>query len=289
MAIDVPGQQRAVINYVMRDRDGNAVDLSGCLCTNTDGSLGMDDIEDCPCEYKMVFRMVEYLSGGRGKEFEVTIEDAETGKVSVTLAPDDTQHPGVYFGEFALVICGSELTDDATHDTTVLFSNKLSLVVGRNMWNNRMNCDSPAGPPSIAEIRLHLRDTHPGESYLLEGVAFSDEEILQAMWLPVQFWNETPPDIARFTTATFPYRYNWLMAITGYLFLTVAEHQRRNNLTYSAGGLQINDQNREANYEGAAQRRLNEWRSFVRMKKSELNLAMGFGSVGSDYGRRGLF
>lgn len=288
MAIDVPGQQQAVIQYTMRDPQGNVVDLSNCLCEDTDGSLSMDDVEGCPCAYKIIFRLVEYLSGGRGKEFPVEIVDAQTGKLSVTLSPDDTRQPGVYFGEFALVVCNSENEEGAT-DTTVLFSNRLYVVIGRNLWNNHMSSCSPAGPPSIAEVRLHLRDSQADESYLLDNVAFADEEILQAIWLPVQYWNEIPPNIGSHTTVTFPYRYHWLMAIAGYLFLTVAEQQRRNNLTYSAGGVQVNDQNREPNYEAAAKRRLDEWRAFVRMKKSELNLEMGYGSFGSDYGHFGAF
>lgn len=281
-AVEIKGQQKARIEHVMTDIHGAPVDLRNCLCLDENSVSLSESNSECPCRYKLVFRMCEYLSGG-GKEYEAEVVDGEAGKVAVNLLPEDTTLPGVYFGEFALIECDADVSDNPTGDTTVVFSNKLYVIVGRNLWNNRMNCVSPAGPPSIAEVRLHLRDSSADESYLLDNVAFSDEEIAQATYLPVQYWNEIPPPIGLFNTNSFPYRYHWLMAITGYLFLTVAEQQRRNNLAYSAGGVQINDQNREPNYEQAADRRLKEWREFVKRKKAEINLSNAFGGVGSDY------
>lgn len=298
-AVEIKGQQAATIQYVMRDRNGVPVDLRSCLCqngssesleylgdpiTSSISSNSLGPAEDCPCNYKLVFRLCEYLSGGHGKEFPVRGVDLQHGVVAVDVAPEDTTLPGVYFGEFALIECDLNLADNSTGDSTVVFSNRIYVIIGRNLWNNRMHCGQPAGPPSIAEVRLHLRDTEASESYLLDNVAFSDEEIAMATYLPVQYWNEIPPPIGIHTTTSFPYRYHWLMAISGYLFLTVAEQQRRNNLQYSAGGVAINDQNREPNYEQAAKTRLDEWRSFVMRKKAEINLGLAFGHVGSQYG-----
>lgn len=281
-AVEVPGQQKARIEYVMRDRNGDPVDLRACLCLD-ESSVSLSESAECPCQYQLVFRLAEYLSGG-GCEFTATVVDAENGKVAVDFLPEDTTRPGVYFGEFALIECDPDLTDNPTGDSTVVFSNKLYVIVGRNLWNHRMGCVAPHGPPSIAEVRLHLRDTTSDESYLLDNVAFSDEEIAMAIYMPVQYWNEIPPPIGVFNTTNFPYRLHWLMAICGYLFLTVAEQQRRNNFAYSAGGVQINDQNREPNYEQAAERRLTDWKDFVRRKKAEINLSNAYGGIGSPYG-----
>ena len=287
-AVEIPGQQKATIEYVMRDRNGAPVDLRACLCLADDSSESFSELSsessECACPYKLVFRLAEYLSGG-GCQYPARLVDGETSKVAVDLLPENTEQPGVYFGEFALVECDMDLSDNPTGDTTVVFSNKMYVIIGRNLWNNRMSCVSPVGPPSIAEIRLHLRDTDASESYLLDNVAFSDEEIALAMYLPVQYWNEIPPPIGMHTTASFPYRYHWLMAIAGYLFLTMAEQQRRNNLAYSAGGVQVNDQNKEPSYEQAAKRRLDEYKEFVRRKKAEINLSNAFGFVGSQYSR----
>lgn len=282
-AVNVPGEQKASIDHIMRDANGQAVDLSDCLCEGDGGSLSSTSSEsagDCPCTYDMVFRLAEYLSGG-GKEYPVEVVDAKAGHVRVNLEACDTSVPGVYFGEFALVACPA----DEAQDSTVIFSNHMYVFIGRNLWNNRMNCTGPAGPPSISEIRMHLRDTEPSESFLLDNLAFSDEEIMQAIYLPVQYWNEIPPPIGTHTTANFPYRYHWLMAIAGYLFLTAAEQMRRNNLRYSASGVNIDDQNKEPNYEQAAQRRLDEFREFVKRKKAEINLSNAYGGIGSPYGR----
>lgn len=314
MAIEIPGQQKATIEHVMRDVNGAPVDLRHCLCQAGDGSSeSSESLEDADCPYVLVFRLAEYLSSCQWA-FPATVVDAANGKVSVSLRPKDTAYPGIYFGEFAVVerpdpsadrnsiglhtfACqswggGNDDTDEPTvgpppDGSVVIFSNKLYIVIGRNLWNNRMTTTGPAGPPSIAEVRLHLRDTDPSESYLLDNLAFSDEEIAMCMYLPVQYWNEIPPPIGTHTTVSFPYRYHWLMAIAGHLFLIAAEQQRRNNLAYSAGGVQVNDQNKEPNYEQAAQRRLTEYRDFVKRKKAEINLESAYGEVGSAYRQLG--
>lgn len=283
-SVEIPGEREAVINYVMRDPSGAPVDLRACLCPNgasesSSLSQSQGDNDDACCPYKLVFRLNEYLSGGTGCEFPVTAIDPANGTVAVTLTSKDTQRPGVYFGEFAMVECY-----DAGQEPVVIFSNRLYVIIGRNLWNNRMSCVAAMGPPSISEIRLHLRDTDPSESYLLDNLAFSDEEIAQALWLPVQYWNEIPPPIGTYTTANFPFRYHWLMATAGYLFLTAAEQQRRNHLNYAAGGVQVNDQDKEPNYEQAAKRRLDEYKDFVRRKKAEINLNSAYGELGSRYG-----
>lgn len=318
-AIEITGGKQVSIDYIMRDVNGTPVDLRVCMCLPTRENSDLDENSDslessvslssenssnsesvsqsasqsssqrsestsesssssseesCVCAHKMVFRLNEYLSGGQGCELPVQLVDAENGKVRVDLSETDTSRPGVYFGEFGLVECETEV---------LVFSNRVYVVIGRNLWNNRMSCTGPLGPPSISEVRLHLRDTDPSESFLLDNLAFSDEEIALAMYLPVQYWNEIPPPIGIHTTASFPYRYHWLMAIAGYLFLTAAEQQRRNNLQYAASGVQVNDQNREPNYEQASQRRLEEFKLFVRRKKAEINLENAWGGLGSTY------
>lgn len=276
--VEIPGQQKATIEYTMRDRTGVPLDLRMCLCTEE--TSGDSISAGCGCDYRLVFRLGEFVSGG-SKEFTARLVDPENGKVAVDFVPDDTRYPGIYFGEFAVIECPAN--DPAGQDSTVVFSSKLHVVIGRNLWNVRNGCSGIAGPPSFAEVRLFLRDTDPNESFLLENLAFSDEEITLATYLPVQYWNETPPPIGTYNTANFPFRYHWLIAITAHLFLIAAEQQRRNNLAYSAGGVQINDQNREANYEQAAKNRMDEWKTFVRTKKVEININNCWGSVGSPY------
>jgi hypothetical protein len=62
--------------------------------------------------------------------------------------------------------------------------------------------------------------------------------------------------------------------------MIAAEQNRANNLQYTAGGTAVNDQNKEVPYESAADRRLQEWRSFVMRKKASINIQAGFGGIG---------
>jgi len=201
------------------------------------------------------------------------------GTVKITLEPEQTSYPGVFIGQFSLVqVAAAEDEDDIT-----ILSNMFYVVIGRNLTRLSGSVNM-TGPPTIPEVRLFLRDTAPEESYLLESVRFADEEIAYAIQLPVMYWNEVPPPLSpAYTTANFPYRYHWLIAITGYLFMIAAEQNRANNLQYTAGGTAVNDQNKEMPYEAAADRRLTEWRSFVQAKKASLNIALGFGNLGSGY------
>lgn len=303
-AYSIPGAQRACIEHVMRDVNGNPVNIATCLGIETSSSsLSSNSSQsqsqsssssqsqssqssqssEAPCSGHAVrFRLGEYLTCG-GTEFEVTVVDAAQGVVKVCFEPEDLNCPGIFFGEFAIV----ELSEDPASDNcreTVIFSNHVYVIIGTNLWQQRVCGPCAAGPLSIAEVRMHLRDSGPEESYLLDNVAFSDEEIIHAMTLPVQYWNEIPPPIGvYYNTGSFPYRYHWLMATSGYLFLTVAEQQRRNNLQYAAGGVQVNDQAKEPNYETAAKRRIDEFKDFVRRMKASINLEMGYGGVGSPY------
>lgn len=140
------------------------------------------------------------------------------------------------------------------------------------------------GPPSIAEIRLHLRDSSPAESYLLEHLMFDDAEIALAIARPVMYWNEIPPPLdVVYNTQTFPFRYHWLEGICANLFMMVAEQFRRNQLSYSAGGLSVDDQNKEAGYERAGQARWQAYREWVRATKASINLESCYGEVTSSY------
>lgn len=283
--IKLQSAQKATIEFTLRGPNGNPVDLRDCTCTDNGGSLSLSASVaegECDCPYKVVFRLREYLAGGTILQSEATIVDAAAGKVAVTLESINTNISGVYFGQFAVIECDSELTDNPTCDTVPIFSNQFYIHVGRNLWGQGSSCGN--GPPTIAEIRMALRDSGPAESYLLDAMAFSDEEIAAATWMPIQYWNEIPPSLAyQFSTADFPYRYHWMQAIIGHLFQSCAEQQRRNTLTYSAGGIQIRDQDREPNYTEAAKARLDEWKEFVARKKAEIIYASVYQSVGSPY------
>lgn len=285
-AIPVHGGQQAIVKWQMHDGNGTPVDLTECLdCPASEPisvSLGSSEQSlgsACRAPYALKLRVRENISVGRSSydpaRFEVPayISDAATGEVRAVLTKQHTNEPGVYFAELALV--GE---DDAGLEY-VLFANTFYLYIDRSMWSHR----GPSGPPSLAEIRLHLRDSGGSENFLLDNLKFDVAEIAMAASRCVAYWNEIPPDIRSYNTQTFPYRYHWLEGICAQLFMMVAEQFRSNNLQYSAAGVSVNDQDKEQVYERAAAARQEVWTTFVRRKKSELNLEAGYGEVGSPY------
>lgn len=264
-AITITQGQCATIEWQMHDREGHPVNIEPCTDNN---------------QFKIVLRLKEQLSLGNQKtpvEVIATIVDAEIGKVSAALTSAMTGVPGVYYGEMAMVSVPAQLSQQPC----VIFSNTFSLVIARSTFDST---NQTGGPPSIAEIRLHLRDSAPGESFLLDSLMFDDAEIALAIARPVMYWNEVPPPIdAVYNTQSFPFRYHWLEGICANLFMMVAEQFRRNQFDYSAAGLSINDQNKEAGYERAGQARWQAYREWVRATKASINLESCYGEVSSPY------
>lgn len=276
--IEIPGRQTATLTLSLTNAQNQPIDLTDCLCT-PDGSLSLQsDSSDCPCAFAIRFRLREVATGPcrDSADLAVSLANAAEGQVQITLSAADTAVPGVYLGELALVACeeGSDPPEE-----TVLVSKTWYIAIGASLWS-----PSQTGPPSLAEIRLHLRDSSAVESRLLETVRFSDSEIVSAIRLPVDYWNEIPPPVARYTTSSFPFRYHWILGTTGYLFRLAAEQHRANRFDYSAGGVSVQDQNQEQAYERASEQRLSEYYAFVRSKKAEISMRQGHGSVGSPYG-----
>jgi len=281
-SIRIQQSQHAKINWAILDPSGFPVDLTACGFPSDSSESSSDGSDVTGVGFR--FRMRENLSLGitpepSRTEYEVNLIDGSEGKVEICLDKCATAVPGVYFAEIGV------FDNYGTDEEIMLFSNVFYVLIERGQFGGRKN---QGGPPSIMEIRLHLRDSGPEESLLLDNIKFDDAEIALAISRPIQQWNETPPDLGRrYTTQNFPWRYHWLEAICANLFWMVAENFRANNLQYSAAGVQVNDQDREPNYERAAERRSAEWKQWMKRKKSEINLNMGYGSVGSTYGNSG--
>lgn len=266
-AVSVNQGQCATIEWQLHNKAGAPINLSTAPI-NAPGST-----------LQLVFRMKEQIRLGEWEvplELPVTVLDASIGKVAVALTPRAVAAPGVFYAEIALV--NTDVPN--TQADCVVFSNLFSLIISRSTFSTA----TPGGPPTIAEIRLHLRDSSPNESFLLDNIMFDDAEIALAIVRPVQYWNEVPPPLdAVFDTHNFPFRYHWLEGICANLFFMVAEQFRRNQLSYNAAGIALDDQNKEANYERAGQTRWQAYREWVRAKKAEINLESAYGEVGSLY------
>lgn len=264
-AISIGQGQCATIDWQMVDRDGVPVNMAAC-----------NDTDD----YKVILRLKEQISLGNStpvKQVDATITDAAEGKVQVTLTKNMVGLPGIYYAEMALINVPAQESDLPC----IIFSNTFYLIINRGTLGND---GKNGGPPSMAEIRLHLRDSSPNESFLIENLMFDDAEIALAIARPVQYWNEIPPPLnMTFNTQNFPFRYHWLEGICANLFLMVAEQFRRNQLAYSAGGVQVDDQNKEGSYERAGQTRWQAYREWVRATKASINLESCYGEVSSNY------
>lgn len=263
-AISITQGQCATIQWQMHDKDGLPVNMSAC--------------DELPM--KVVLRLRDQIALSNTSpvvQADATIVDAATGQIEVALTKNMVGIPGIFYGEMALI----NIPAEEAGLPCVVFSNTFYVIINRSAFDARGGLNS--GPPTVAEIRLHLRDSSPSESYLLEHLMFDDAEIALAIGRPVMYWNETPPPIRTFTTKNFPFRYHWLEGICANLFMMVAEQFRRNQLDYSAGGIQVNDQNKEAAYERAGQARWQAYREWVRATKASINLESCYGEVSSNY------
>jgi hypothetical protein len=285
MSVTIPAGTAPKIEWVMRDPNGNPVDLTTCgfpvgdACNATESSsLSSQSSESsAPAEENcgaVKFRMIESLTAGCRCPCELTapdvyIKDAGTGRVVICIPKEFTQIPGVYLGE--VTICDP--------DGCPIFSNIFYLNIQRGLNGSCVY----QGPPSYAEIRLHLRDNHAVDNTLLDRVAYSDAEINAAIERPVMFWNEEPPPIQVYNTATFPFRWAWMEGICANLFMMAEEWYRRNDFQYSAAGVSVADMNKFQLYAEAGSRRWQAYQTWVKRKKISMNLEGGYSEIGSTY------
>lgn len=262
-AVEVAQGVAKTLDWTMLSPDGDPVDLSSC------GSFDGEDSSGVTLRFKETI-----LLGCGDPDFTLsgTVTDAAAGAVSFPLTTTHTAKPGVYIAE-ATVVNGDGLP---------VFVNQFHLIVNRGLA-----ATTPRGaPPTIAEIRLHLRDSDPAESLLLETVQFDAAEIAHAIEQPVLYWNESMPPIdQRWTTTSFPYRFHWMEGVVARLYLTAAHWYRRNHLPHQAGGVAVDDLNKAAEYEKVGQEKWAEYKQWVLKVKVSINCGAAVQSSGGFYGR----
>lgn len=271
---DVKGRRRAVETYqgltptipwTLIDPTGNPINLS--TCGDFDGVDGS--------AVNLRIRESAYAPQQNNDLFEIegTVTSLSEGGVSFVLTTNVTQRPGVYLAEATVV----------NSDGDSIFANQFYLVVNRSLGSTSMVTGGAA--PSIAEIRLHLRDSDPAENSLLDTIQFDVAEIAMAIEYPVLYWNESNPPICQnYNTHTFPFRFWWLEAIVSRLYISAAHWYRRNHLPYQAGGVAVDDLNKADDYEKIGQQKWAEFKDFVLKKKVGFNLLGAITSSGTGYG-----
>lgn len=269
------------LEWTLRDRAGNPVNLTNCFPQEGNSlscSLGDEDSDGLADCGGIVVRMREIMSLRQPSDtgittlwqFEGTVEDAENGIVRAALPDGSTAYPGLFLVNWGV----------KNEQNQLIYVSDSYLFVDRTLFGS--DPFKVQGPPTLQEIRLSIRDSAP-ENLLLDNVEFDPAELALAIQRPVQLWNETPPPIEKFTTNTFPFKEHWLQGIQGYLFQTAAHSYRRNQFDYQAGGVQVDDKNKEQEYLRASQLLLEQYKTWLKHKKVEINALKAMGQVGSTY------
>lgn len=246
--------QTATLEWQLRDRRG--------------ATIGFDDLDDV----EVVLKCREALTSGVAP-FSVTadITDSTNGIVQATITSDITAQPGVLEAHWA-VLCGGELK-----------LNQQCYFLVEDSLHGLADLEELHGPPTIEEIRTSLLD-YRAANLFLEDIEFDDADIGHALIRPVRYFNEVPPPLCRrYNTTNFPPREHWRDATIAHLFRTAADRFRRTHMPYSAGGISVDDQNKEREYLAASQARMEEWQTWVVRKKFQLNCQEFSGSISSPY------
>jgi hypothetical protein len=258
-AISVSGGAQNEVQLQLFSDAGNPVDLTDCA-----GAAG-----------SVTVRIREVISTQQNdiQEQEGSVLDITTGLVSFVVPETVANNPGVYNCELGVF-------DD---EDDLLFTNQFYLWINRGLFAN--SAYPHAGPPTIDEIRLFIRDNAPEENLLLDNFEFDLAEMCHATESAVRYWNEVNPDIGvYYNTVTYCARYKWLQAIAGHMMLVAAYRFRRNHLPYQAGGLSIDDQNKFQQYDQIGQMLIQDYREWVKTKKVAINCYAAMTSQGSAYG-----
>ena len=235
---------------------------------------------ETPETSQVLLRCKELVSGAGPRnpvqQIQGYVYNPDSGVVRFNLTEALVAKAGVY----QLSIC---LSDQNNH--TIKVENPI-LWVERSLFtldadDRRFN----SGPPTINEIRMAIQDCGAAENLLLDDIEFKDDQLAAAAARPLQYWNEIPPPIRPLVdTRCFPFREHWMQAVIGHLFVMAAHHYRRNQLPSNAGGINVDDMNKEGPYLKMGLQMLDDWKQFVLAKKLEINMANMMGNVKSAYG-----
>ena len=259
----------AIVQHVLRDRIGNPVNLeadgiSESLSIST--SFGQPDEAVSGTGVEALFMAI----GNATPHIETkgVIVDAPNGVVQIRIPPAITNRPTLYNGTLYIVQNGERV-----------FANNLMLSVEPTVLNG-WGCQALTGVPTIQEIRIHMAD-NPQQNNLLRDYEFNDAQIVDAILRPIQIFNEIPPILYwQASPTTFPGRIHWIEAVVGLLHEYAAANYRRNRLAVSAGGMVVDDKNREPQYMAVAEKARAGFMRWATMWKVQYNASQGFGRIG---------
>lgn len=266
----------ATVRHQLRDRAGRPADLSELF---PEGS-SLDSQDAATGAVKV--RVKEAVADGPDPasnplwELPASVVDAREGVVEFRLPKAVVEYAGIYLVNVGVL--------DA--DAVPQMVDATIMSVEKSLWAaDPQVVLKQAGPPSLLEIRTLMVDRDPADNSLLDRVEFSTEQVLEAIVQPVQYFNEQPPPLTKFTTRDFPFQAAWQDAIIGNLLVMAAHNFRRNQLPYSAGGVSVDDKNKEGPYLAYGNQLLQSYKDFVLHKKVEINVKGFMGNIGSPFNR----
>jgi hypothetical protein len=264
----------STIEWEVRDKNGDVLDLSNWVCTDADGDGEADDAETDPELCGQV--IVRFADAAMPSEITQAIgwsTDPVNGIIKVDIPTNVNQYSGVYMMDVAI----TQQTD--TDEYKIMHIDHGLVSIERGLFGDTTRV---IGPPTIRELRIALRDTMM-ENSLLSDVEFDDAEIVNALARPLRQWNETPPPVAFFNSQEFPFHEHWLKASMALLMRSAAYWYERNNIGATHGGVTLNDRSKMQPYMIMAQELYKEWEEFIISKKVSINAARCMGYVSSPY------
>lgn len=133
------------------------------------------------------------------------------------------------------------------------------------------------------KIRLRLKDT-PAANILLRGELQNEDELIaEAMEFVVDMYNITPPIIENVTITNFPNNALMFLGVVWQLAAGEAERQLRNNVNYSAQGLNAGIDDKFQLYNQLAEQYRIQFMTAVGPVKQAVNMSNAWGEVLSPY------
>lgn len=268
-AFIIPKGMCGLAQWTLRWKDGQTADLSACFPTDSASASASESASVVDSDLSLAVRFQGCDRTCNLATVDVTLIDAENGLVQFQIPEEVCQHAGIYQFQVAVL-----------QGNSVVFADGGIISVEHGMWGDTSQM---TGPPTIEEIRMHLRD-RPEENDLLAAAEFDDAEILNAISHPVMYWNEQLPPLPHRNCNNFPFRHHWRNAIVAELLFTAAHHYVRNKMQAQSSGLSVDDKAKDKDYLAIALLYKQEWQEFVKMKKIAINAEAFYGSTGSSYG-----
>lgn len=262
-------EEKREINIVLRDENGNAVDLTELIeveyGSSSSAAGGSGDLE--------IRLAASHCLNATSVSFEMIgkVTDIENGGVRFKFKPAFNATPGIFVASIGVFSLGY-----------LKFQQMFYLEFMPTNFTL-----STGGPITVPEVRMEMMDMCPDANYLLDELEFTDAEIIHAMRWYVDRFNEMNPPIGGYAYDAFPFRAMWMTGTAAHLLKMVAHRYRRNALRYNAGGISIQDQEKWKDYEQIADHEETKALDWAHDKKIAMNIRAGYGSIGpSPYGGR---